>query len=56
MSGAVVVPGAPGGKNPPRLRSQRGSGRPSATWIAICVVAALAGIAFGAWLSMRAGR
>jgi serine/threonine-protein kinase len=34
----------------------RGSGRPSATWIAVCVVAALAGIAFGAWLSIHAGR
>jgi serine/threonine-protein kinase len=30
--------------------------RPSATWIAVCVAAALAGIAFGAWLSMHANR
>jgi serine/threonine-protein kinase len=56
VRGAVLVPGAPGGKNLPRLRSQRGSDRPSATWIVICVVAALAGVAFGAWLSMRASR
>jgi serine/threonine-protein kinase len=30
--------------------------RPSALWIAVCVVAALAGIAFGAWLSVHASR
>jgi len=34
----------------------RANGRPSATWIAICVCAALAGIAFGVWLSIHAGR
>jgi serine/threonine-protein kinase len=38
------------------LRARRGRGRPSATWIAVCLVAALAGITFGAWLSMHAGR
>jgi hypothetical protein len=46
---------APPASSPP-LRAPNRSGRPSVTWIAICVVAALAGITFGAWLSMHAGR
>jgi eukaryotic-like serine/threonine-protein kinase len=47
---------------PPRAARSRGAGtraardRPSATWIAVCVAAALAGIALGAWLSVHASR
>ncbi len=42
------------GSPAPDRRSRRA--RPSATWVAVCLFAALAGIGFGAWLSIHAGR
>jgi serine/threonine-protein kinase len=56
VSSGLPAGGAAGGKNLRQLHSQRTSRGPSASWIAICVIAALAGIAFGAWLSLHAGR
>jgi serine/threonine-protein kinase len=47
---------APRSAPPPTLPSPSGTEGTSPVWIVICVVAALAGIALGAWLSMRNGR
>jgi serine/threonine-protein kinase len=53
---SAALSAQPGTGRPAGAASRRAPDRPSATWIAVCVAAALAGIAFGAWLSLHASR
>jgi serine/threonine-protein kinase len=53
-AGKSAHPSARPSARTPSVRPAATRDRPSGTWIAVCVLAALAGVALGAWLSMHA--